>query len=409
MKNYAREIMQLFSIGLFELNPDGSQITDANGDPVPTYDNRDIKQLARVFTGLKAHSYEYPWNTSFWEASYNGYEVGFEDGIDKTYKTVPFVNMTRPMEIDEAYHDRGSKQLLKGHIRLPGGQNGHQEIRATVDALVSHPSTAPFIARHLINQLVTSNPSPEYIQAVARKFGPRGDLQATIREVLTYPLRNPVASTHFSSGYRTRQKKIQSQKLKSPLLRTTQLLRGLEVSNRSGRYWLTGDDIQEFLQQHPLSSPTVFNFYKPDYVPHGPLERRDLLAPEFELQTSATTIAYVNLMYYWFFGDYYPLVSTRIIDNPQAKNVPELDPDRLRNFGEDQLRADFSEELQLIEQGKDDQAIDRLSLLLTGKSDLAIKPRIQAAYRRYKDNPLWVVQTIAFMLAISPEFTVQEA
>ena len=408
-ENYAREVMQLFSIGLYELNPDGRRKTDRQGNAVPTYDNADIKELARVFTGLRAHSYQYEWPTSFWSSRYNGYNVGFEDGIDKSYKTVPFVNMTKPMVIDEDYHDRGSKRLLNGHIQLPGRQSGKQEIRATIDALVSHPNTAPFIARHLINQLVTSNPSAAYVRAVAAKFGRRGNLKAVVREVLTYPLRNPVAHVEFSAARHEGKQTVQSQKLKSPLLRVTQLLRGFSASNKSGRLWLIGDDIQAMLQQHPLSSPTVFNFYKPDFVPHGPLERRDLVAPEFELLTSATAIAYVNFMYYWFFGDAYPAVSTQINATPGTLNVPELDPDRLQKTSRDRIHLDFSYELQLASAGNHDELIDHMSLRLTGQTDLAIKPRIKSAFERYKDTPIWVVQTVAFMLAISPEFTVQEA
>ena len=247
------------------------------------------------------------------------------------------------------------------------------------------------------------------MRAVAKKFGRRGNLKAVVREVLTYPLRNPVAHVEFSAARHEGRHKVQSQKLKSPLLRVTQLLRGFSASNKSGRLWLIGDDIQEMLQQHPLSSPTVFNFYKPDFVPHGPLERRDLVAPEFELLTSATAIAYVNFMYYWFFGDAYPAVSTQINATSDILNVPELDPDRLQKTSRDRIQLDFSYELQLASAGKHDELIDHMSLRLTGQTDLTIKPRIKAAFERYKDTPIWVVQTIAFMLAISPEFTVQEA
>ncbi len=413
-ENYAREVMQLFSIGLYELNPDGSRKTDGDGNSIPTYDNRDIKQLARVFTGLKAHSYQHEWNTGAWDPSYNGAAVGFDDGVDKSWKTVPFVNMTRPMVVEEAYHDRQPKQLLKGHLQLPGNQSGEQEIRTTINALVSHPSTAPFIARHLINQLVTSNPSPAYVRAVAAKFGRQGDLKAVIREILSWPLQHPVAQENFASAYQdsgnnTRGKTIQSQKLKAPLLRVTQLLRGFTARNQSGRYWLIGDDIQAQLQQHPLSSPTVFNFYKPDFVPHGPLERRGLVAPEFELLTSATAISYVNMLYYWFFADDYPAVSTRISTAPGIHNVAELEPGSLSTHREDKLALDFSTELALARAGRYDALIDHMSLLLTGKTDLSIKPQIKAAFSSYAHNPLWVVQTVAFMLAISAEFTVQDA
>jgi len=406
-ENYAREVMQLFSIGLFELNQDGFHKTNAAGDSIPTYDNTDIKELARVFTGLHAHSYQYEWTTSFWHHNYNGYPVRFDDGIDKTYKTVPFVNMVEPMQVDEKYHDRGVKRLLKGHIKLHGGQDGADEIKTVVERLVAHPNTAPYVARHLITQLVTSNPAPEYIAAVARRFGARGDLKAVVKEVLTYPLRKSVASVLLPATAKQDGKAVQSQKFKSPLLRTTQLLRAFNANNQSGKLWLIGDDIQEMLRQHPLSSPTVFNFYKPDFTPHGALADKQMVAPEFELHTSETAIAYINLMYYWFFGEFYPIVSTVL--SAEMPNTPELDPERLQNNQHDRLRLDFSTFLPLAANPKQhDLLIEYLSILLVGKRQTSIKPRIKAAFEAYQDNPQWVLQTIAFMLAISPEFTIQQ-
>lgn len=397
-ENYAREIMQLFTIGLFEMNQDGNYKKDRQGSRIPTYDNRDIRELARVFTGLKASAYQYEWNTSFWDPSYNNYPVEFDDGIDKQYKTVPFVNMTRAMQVDEKYHDRGAKRLLKGRVKLQGSQSGQEEIFSLVQQLVAHPNTAPFVAKHLITQLVTSNPSTHYISTVAKAFGRHGDLGKAVQAVLTYPLHYPVS-----------EQRLASQKLKSPLLRTTQLLRAFKVSNRSKKYWLLGDDIQESIQQHPLSAPTVFNFYKPDFTPHGALEKAKLLAPEFELHTSATSIAYVNMMYNWFFGEYYPMVSTQVSVEEGVINAPEMSPERLYQRTKDCLQPDFNQEIALArDPRRHDELIDQMSLLLTGKINLSIKNQIKSAYRDYQDNPLWVVQTIAFMLAISPEFTVQE-
>lgn len=408
-ENFAREIMQLFTIGLYELNSDGSHKTQ-DGDAIPTYDNRDIRELARVFTGLTASSYQYEWNTSFWDSSYNDHPVGFEDGVEKAYKTVPFVNMVDHMVGDESYHDRGNKTVLGGLIHLPGNQDVHAEIRQTVEQLVAHPNTAPFVARHLISQLVSSNPSPEYIEAVATAFGTRGDLRATVEKVLTYPLYHPVMAQQLPGAARQGGKTVQPQKLKSPLLRATQILRAFDVTNHSKKLWLPGDDIQEMLQQHPLSAPTVFNFYKPNFTPHGPLEKAGIAAPEFELHTSATSISYVNLMYYWCFGDHLPLVSTKISSNPSEKNIAELNPDALHTFTADKLFFDFTQELELAENPEQhDTLIDRLSLLLTGRQNLPIKGEIKAAFSSYNNEPLWVVQTIVFLLSISPYFVIQEA
>ncbi|MCA0908664.1 DUF1800 domain-containing protein [Ruegeria marisrubri] len=409
-ENYAREIMQLFTIGLFELNPDGTEKLDASGKPIPTYDNRDIKALARVFTGLLPSAYEYEWETSFWDESLTGYPVGFEDGIDKAFKTVPFIRVTEPMVIDEDYHDRGPKQLLNGRISLPGGQDGAQEIRSAVAQLVAHPSTAPFVAKHLINRLVTSNPSPAYVKHVASKFGPHGDLKAVVEAILTWPLKNDVSDVALPTARQENGRLVQSQKLKSPLQRVTQILLAFGAHNDSGKPWLLGDDLDEALSMHPMSSPTVFNFYKADFAPHGDLQKLGLTAPEFELHTSATSVAYVNTMYYWFFGGQLPLVSTRIGTGSEQRMVMEMNPEILWSRAEDVLKFDFSREKKMAaDPTQHDALIDQMMVLLAGTTDEAAKARIKEAYAFYADNPEWVVQTIAFMISISPEFTVQEA
>ena len=409
-ENYAREIMQLFSIGLYQLNPDGTRKTNERGQPIATYDNRDIKELARVFTGLKAASYQFEWENSFWNKDYNGYQVSFEDGIDKRYKTIPFVNMTRPMEIEESYHDRQEKSLLNGHISLRKNTSGQQEIRTVTNKLVAYPSTAPFIATKLINQLVTSNPSAEYVETVAAAFGPQGNLKNAIHEILTYPLNNPVGKVRFLSASVEQGTLVQSQKLKSPVLRVTQLLRAFNVSNQSNKLWVIGDDIEDQLEQYPLSSPTVFNFYKPSYTPHGPIEDSGLVAPEFELHNSATSIAYVNYMYYWLFGGYLPAVSTEISRQAGIHNVAELDIETLQSNKANRLKLNFDKYIgKAQDPSNHGKLIDEISLLLTGKTQLSIKPQILSSFAVYKDQPEWVVQTIVFFIAISSEFTVLEA
>lgn len=408
-ENYAREIMQLFTIGLYELNQDASRKQDHKGKDIPTYDNRDIKELARVFTGLKAASYQFEWENSFWGKSYNGYQVSFEDGIDKPYKTIPFVNMTKAMQFDEKYHDRQSKTLLNNHIKLDAQLSGEKEVSLVCQQLVAHPNTAPFIATKLINQLVTSNPSPDYVKAVARAFGTRGNLKETIKVILTYPLTHTVSKKRFLSATKTKQKLIQSQKLKSPILRTTQILRAFSASNQSKKLWLIGDDIEEQLQQHPLSSPTVFNFYKPDFTPLGPLEEQNLFAPEFELHNSASSIAYVNYLYYMLFANYLPAVSTDISRQSGINNVAELDIDTLQKNKQNRLTLNFDQYIQKAKDSSQHSAlIDELSLLLTAKAPLTNKQQILSSFSAYKEHPEWVVQTIVFFIAISPEFTVLE-
>lgn len=409
-ENYAREIMQLFSIGLFELNRDGSEKLDSNGHPIATYDNRDIKELARVFTGLRAHSYRYEWSNSFWDEEYNGYPVGFDDDVEKQYKTVPFVEMTKPMAFDENYHDRGAKTLLQGKIQLREEQNGEDEVRTMIAQLVSHPNTAPFIARHMINRLVTSNPSPKYIEAVASSFGDKGDLKSMIWTLLTYPMTNSISSQKLESAYEDGGQLIQSQKLKSPLERSIQILLAFGVHNDSNKLWLIGDDIEEAILQHPLSAPTVFNFYKPDFSPHGNISKSGLVAPEFEIHTSSTSIGYVNQMYHWIVGGFLPLVSTEIGASVETKMVMEMDPNILWAKKQDKLQLNFSLEIEMAtDTNRHSELIDHIGLILTGRKELDIKSQILQIITPYKDQSEWVVRTIIFLISISPEFTIQEA
>lgn len=389
-ENYAREIMQLFTIGLFGLNPDGSRKQDAKGKDIPTYNNNDIKQLARVFTGLHASRYLYEWpdfNVAF--APYNGLPVSFDDGTQRTYKTVPFVDMVTPMVADEDYHDQGSKVLLQGRINIPAGQSTRKDIQDVVQQLVAHPNTAPFLATRLLQQLITSNPSPRYVRDVAAAFGQQGNLKAMLRAIFLHP------------------EARQGTKLKSPMLRATQILRGLQAQNDSGKLWLLGERFKGAVDQHVLSSPTVFNFYLPDYAPHGPIEDQDQVAPEFQLHTANNAVNYANLMYHWFFSNSLPAVSTTL--HATDNTLPEVDPERLTNPA-DKLKLNLRFEEQLAAEGRYDELIERLSLLLTGKHRLSIHAEIRQAFMPFinisSESPQWVVQTILFMITISPEFAV---
>lgn len=389
-ENFAREIMQLFAIGLFELNPDGTRKKDGNGNDIPTYDNSDIKELARVYTGIKAAKHEYEWPTfdSNW-SFLEGQAVDFDGSVTLQYKRIPFVDMVNPMVADENFHDQGAKRLLNGHIDLPAGQSTVKDIQDVARRLTSHPSAAPFVAYRLIQQLVTSNPSPKYVADVAQAFGPTGDLKATVGAILMHP------------------EATQGVKLKSPMLRLTQVLRAFSAHNDSGKMWVLGERLKYSVNQHVMSSPTVFNFYLPDYQPHGAIEDDDLVAPEFQLHTSTNSINYANLLYQWFFGEDLPPVSTVL--HALDETLPEVETSRLTNAA-DKLKLDLSVEEQLAADGKYDELIDRISLILTGKSNLSIKPKIKEAFSKYSNDPTngdkWVVQTVLFMVAVSPEFTV---
>lgn len=165
-ENYAREIMQLLSIGLFQLKQDGTLLRDGRGKPIPTYDNDDITELAKIFTGL----------------SFDGPDRNFGSGAEA---------WTRPMRMYEEHHEPGPKRLIRGR-HVPASQTGMQDISAAVDNLFRHPNVGPFIARRLIQRLVTSNPSPLYVQRAAAAFADdghrvRGNMRAVISAILLDP------------------------------------------------------------------------------------------------------------------------------------------------------------------------------------------------------------------------------
>ncbi len=263
-ENYARELMQLFTIGLVELGPDGSVRRDGQGQPVPTYDQATIEGFAHVFTG---------WN--------------FAGTLQAGRPTFDF---ERPMEPIEILHDRGMKRLLRGAV-LPAGQDARTDLEAALDNIFAHPNVGPFVARQLIQRLVASNPSPDYVRRVAARFddngrGVRGDLGAVVRAVLLdAEARNPPAG---SAG-----------RLEEPLIRVMALWRAFGARSASGRYPLGFIDF--LIEQGPLRAPSVFNFYRPDYAPPGEMRELGLVAPEMQITHEATTAGLANVLAIWTF------------------------------------------------------------------------------------------------------------
>ena len=294
-ENYAREIMQLFTIGLNELNPDGSLRLDQSGLPIPTYTQDTIVQTAKVFTG-------WAFNNSAANAAAN---TGLFRGGAADYLT--------PMMLWPAFHDDTAKTIVGGAI-LPAAQGGVKDLKDTLDALFRHPSTGPFLARQLIQRLVTSNPSPGYIYRVAQVFddngvGVRGDLGAVVRVVLTdYEARSPAVAAMPAFG-----------KLKEPLLRGTALFRAFNASSNSGRFNIP--NAEGSLGQAAVRAPTVFNFFEPNFVLPGAIAAAGLFAPEYQILTDTTAITQPNFYYTY-------VVFTRSATNP-AEQTPALVFDNL--------------------------------------------------------------------------------
>lgn len=263
-ENYAREIMQLFSIGLIQLNLDGSPIFE-HGVPVETYGLDDITGLARVFTG--------------WDFDLAGSNTSTPDYHKRPLRQVP------------NKHEFGSSSFLGKTI--PAGVSGEVALSMSLDILFAHANVAPFISRQLIQRFVTSNPSPAYIARVATVFnnngvGTKGDMKAVIKAILldteardTVSLNNP-----------------QFGKIKEPIMRFLAWARSFSAMSKNDN-WLIGDtsDAGTKLGQSPLRSPTVFNYFRPGYVPpNTAIANSNLVAPEMQIVNESSVVGYVNFM-----------------------------------------------------------------------------------------------------------------
>ncbi|WP_235532965.1 DUF1800 domain-containing protein [Sphingomonas sp. Leaf412] len=259
-ENYARELLQLFTIGLQQLNMDGS-VKTANGAVLETYTSADVSGLARVFTGLN------------WASTDN---------------STPD-RLRLPLVMNASFHESGPSTFLGTTV----SGDGVAAIRTALDAIFAHPNVAPFIAKQLIQKLVTSNPTPAYIARVAAVFanngsGVRGDLKAVVRAILLdAEARSAAALTSTSAG-----------KLREPIMRLTAWARAFKVASPSGA-WAFGDTsaVTNRLGQSPGRSGSVFNFFRPGYTPPATrLSDAGLLAPEFQLANEQSVVGYINYM-----------------------------------------------------------------------------------------------------------------
>jgi uncharacterized protein (DUF1800 family) len=387
-ENYAREVMQLFTIGLFELNQDGSLVLDANGNPIPTYDNSDIGEFAKVFTGLGPA--EYYWH--FEDFSFVPVQWGDPNN------TVPTINMVLPMQMFEEWHEPGEKFLLNDQV-IPAGQTGLEDISDALDNLFNHPNVGPFIGKQLIQRLVKSNPTPAYIERISEVFadngnGVRGDMRAVVKAILLDPEARDCEWIAFDA----------SGKMREPMVRYTQTMRAFNAHNESEKLWNIAALFEFACKQHVLSSPSVFNFFLPSHAPHGPIFDAGLVAPEFEILTSASAMNYINMVYFWFLADYYMEVTT--LSSQVAIGVPEsniemLDPDDL-------VSLDLTEELALAGQMSD--LLDRLDILLTGGnlSDESKQVIAETANTLALFDQTIAVKSAIFLTLISPDYVIQK-
>jgi uncharacterized protein (DUF1800 family) len=379
-ENYAREVMQLFSIGLWMLNPDGTRQLDGLGQPIPTYSNANITEFARVFTGL----------------AFGGTNTMFGD-YPRTF--------TAPMKGWDEWHDCDPKTLLLGATtpaRTPSpGNTGTAtmaDVNAAIDNLFNHPNVGPFVARLLIQRFTTSNPSPAYIGRVSAAFanngsGVRGDMKAVITAILLDPDARDAAKLSDPMWG----------KLREPFLKAVNLARAFNAISQEGWYRLDTFTMDHF--QEPLKAPSVFNYYLPTYTPPGALAQAGLVAPEFQIVNATSGVLAQNHlrsavfggMHRWGYADVSQAVRLNLtqemlmnvpaaaVDDPYPSVAP-LDPDAL---------------------------LRRLDLVLTGGT---LRPRnfqiIREAMNRLGTNSVWDwpkerLATAIQLIVASPEFAVQ--
>ncbi|MCB1676319.1 MAG: DUF1800 domain-containing protein [Halioglobus sp.] len=279
-ENYARELMQLFTIGLVALAPDGTPLTDADGAARELYDNDDITGLAAVFTGLD-----------------------FAGGNFSTpLRRLPATAFSTPMEMSDTFHELRETRFLDTVI--PAGTPGNECIAMALDAIFAHPNVGPFVARQLIQRFVTSAPEPAYVERVAAAFdagryqmpsgrqvgdGRRGDLSATLAAILfDTQARSATARAAPTFG-----------KLREPVLRFTHWARGFRVNSADAGdlplLYDTSDSI--WLGQHPYRAPSVFNFYRPGYIAPGTESgSAGLTVPELQITNATSIVGYANFI-----------------------------------------------------------------------------------------------------------------
>jgi len=289
-ENYAREILQLFSVGLAQLNPDGTPQVDGNGVPLPTYTQDTIIGFAHVFTG-----WAYPTKAGQTASFYNGEYYGGP--------MIPFDN----------HHDTGQKLLLNGVVLGSGGTT-QSDLTAALQNIFTHPNVGPFISKQLIQHLVTSNPSPAYVSRVTAVFndngsGVRGDMKAVVNAILM--------DSEARRGDDPTQVQSSDGHLKEPVLFMMNLLRATNATSDGANLQNYASDMKE----EPFESPTVFNFYPPDNGIPG----TTLLGPEFRIFNSTTAISRINFVNDLVYGSVSSTTKTDISAYVAlASNPPEL-------------------------------------------------------------------------------------
>jgi len=348
-ENYVRELMQLFSIGLYNLNLDGSLTLGSTGFPIATYNQEAILGMAAALTGW---TYAQTTNPPIFN---------------------PPADWRNPMVNVASRHSPGSKTILNG-VLIPAGQTAAQDLQITLDTVFNHPNVGPFVCRQLIQRLVTSNPSPGYLYRVTAVFnnngqGVRGDLKAVVRAILLdYDARGS-AMTVQGAGHQ-----------REPVIRLTNLLRAFNATSVDGKFSIR-NAFTNFAQE-AMHSPTVFNFFTPDYAAPGAIAAAGLKSPEFEITTETTVVTIANYLRTGIYSTLGP-PTNRITLNISAAQALAGNPAQL---------------------------VDYLnSLLMANNMSSAMRNiLINAITQIPANNPVERTRTAIYLVINSPEFTIDK-
>ena len=352
-ENYAREVMQLFTIGLWQLNPDGSRKKYDNGLDIPTFNQADVMGMAKVFTG---------WNFNNGDLSDSKWRWGAASFKEQ------MVNFPK-------YHSTSEKRFLGAVV--PASTSGEQSMKVAMDTLFNHPNVGPFIGSQLIKRFVTSNPSPAYVARVSAAFNNSKGVRGDMKSVLTAVLMDTEARDSAKAN------DAQWGKLREPMVRFGTWLRAFDAKSAKGNYtiWNLEDPVSS-IGQNPLRAPSVFNWFRPGYAPPGEIMKRGLVAPEFQITHETTVTGYANFI----------------------SNTVE------RGFGwnETNVKSSYTPELALASNPA--ALLDHLNLLLVaGRMSTGTRQTILDAVNAFPaSDPRNRVYTAITLTMVSPEFIVQK-
>lgn len=374
-ENYARELMQLFTIGLYELNNDGSVKVDNENDPIPSFDNDDIIEFAKVFTGLT-------WGD---QDQWGRQNVG----RDSSYMS--------DMIMWNEYHEPGTKNLLNNFSTSNSTEvDGDADISEALDNLFDHPNTGPFVSKFLIQRLVTSNPPLDYVDRVAAVFnddgaGNRGDMKAVIKAILLDPTAKSCASADDPTFG----------KLSEPFIRYMQINKAFDNASMSGNH---RNDLlypQRFFDQAPFTSPSVFNFFQSDFQPNGPVDQNDLVAPEFQITNAKSFVGYINGLWRW------------VIEQNPANEVSLYNQEPDEDYEDEIGELDFSDETLLADDIHLHILLDRLNLLLAqGRLSASTIQTIIDTVKEFEaedeEDLAYRARLAVYLVMSSPEYLVKK-